>query len=89
MTYEQIDDWKMEEGKSVFLLGFTSASESIEVAISNIQKFKLFNSDNDSLKSKKEVLFVIRIWNVTSYPGFKLNQPFYSPYFEEREHVLS
>lgn len=40
MTYEQIDDWKMEEGKSVFLLGFTSATESIEHAIKNIHNIK-------------------------------------------------
>lgn len=33
MTSEQIGDWKLEEGKSVFLLGFTSATESINIAL--------------------------------------------------------
>lgn len=74
----------MEEGKSVFLLGFTCASESIEIALNNIS---MTHSDHSG-KPQKEVLFVIRIWNVSNYPGFRLNQPIYSPFCHERDHVL-
>ena len=62
----------MEEGKSVFLLGFTSLHESAEVALSNINNAAA-NSEQMGNAAQKEVLFVVRIWNVSSYPGFKIN----------------
>lgn len=31
---------------------------------------------------------MIRVWNLSDYPGFRLNQSIYTPFNNEREHVL-
>lgn len=60
-----------------------STTESIDEAMRQIQVY----NEQDS-EVYVPILFVIRMWNLMSYPGFRLNQPIYSAYPQEKEHLI-
>jgi hypothetical protein len=39
-------------------------------------------------KTGRPVLFIIRVWNLSTYPGFRINHTVYTTFQQEKEHVL-
>lgn len=87
MNKEWIDGWKEEikmdsKEPKVSLIGSTSTSKNLDVALINSKCLTDYGSD------KQPVLFVYSIINYHWYAGFKMNDKRFSVYPREQEHLL-
>lgn len=85
MHKDKIQRWKDQVGETVHLPSITSFTESFRESIYSLNHLDFIKNKN---KDIKPVIFVLSLFNQTSYQGFRLNNEKYSAYPGEQEILM-